>query len=228
MHQNLASINEIDEALVRDDYPRIKEEALSLKANAISLQDADLASLGLNSEKDDVFDKYAAAQAESADAIASAARDRDAGAVLYGVQRMLDSACVVCHTDFRETDIGRTPPVLFMRTLLSSVQSINRGIAMSDFALIAREAREIGAIAHTLTWSQVIEMMFSVKDPAEKVEFRGYFETLSTQAIQVEHAATQRDFAMIAAATQRMLKNGCVSCHAKFRKEIRERAERRR
>ena len=66
--------------------------------------------------------------------------------------------------------------------------------------------------------------MFSVKDPAEKTEFRGYFETLSTQAIGVEQAATQRDPRMIAAAAQRMMKNGCISCHAKFRKEIRERA----
>ena len=228
MHQNLAAINEIDEALVRDDYARIEKNAAHLKSNAALLKDADLASLGLNPEKDEVFDKYVAAQAESADAIASAARGADAGAVLLGVQRLFDGSCVACHADFREADEGRTPPVLFMRSLLSSVQSINRGIAMDDYALIAREAREIGAVAHILTWSQVIEAMFYVKDPAEKTEFRGYFETLSTQAIQVERAATQRDSGMIAAATQRMMKNGCIACHARFRKEIKESGERRR
>jgi HPt (histidine-containing phosphotransfer) domain-containing protein len=228
MHENLAAINEIEEALVRDDYGRVETEAAHLKSNAGLLKDVDLASLGLDPKKDASFDKHLAAQAESADAIADGAQRRDAAAVLLGVQRLFDDSCVVCHADFREADQGRTPPVLFMRSLLSSVQSINRGIAMDDYSLVAREAREIGAIAHILTWSQVIEAMFLVKDPAEKTEFRGYFEALSTGAIQVERAATERNAAMISAATQRMLREGCVTCHTKFREEIRESAKRRR
>jgi mono/diheme cytochrome c family protein len=234
MHENLAAINEIEEALVRDDYGRVESQAAHLKSNARFLEGVDLASLGLDPKKDATFDKYLAAQAESADAIANAAKGSDAGAVLLGVQRLFDDSCVVCHAEFREADQGRTPPVLFMRSLLSSVQSINRGMAsvqsinrgmaMDDYSLVAREAREIGAVAHILTWSQVIEAMFSVKEPAEKTEFRSHFETLSTTAIQVERAATERNSAMISAATQRMLREGCVGCHTKFREEIRERA----
>lgn len=226
MHENLAAINEIEEALVRDEYGRIEAEAAHLKSNARWLEGADLASLGLDPKKDAIFDKYLTAQVQSADSIVKAAQGRDAGAVLLGVQRLFDDACVVCHADFREADQGRTPPVLFMRTLLSSVQSINRGMAMDDYSLVAREAREIGAVAHILTWSQVIEAMFAVKEPAEKTEFRSYFETLSSTAIEVEQAATDRNPMMISAAAQRMLREGCVGCHTKFREEIRKRAAR--
>jgi cytochrome c556 len=226
MHQNLAAINEIQEAVVRDDYKRVAMGASKLKSNAESLGKIELASLGLDPSKGEAFDEYLSAQTRAADSIAKAVAARDAAGVLLGVRQVFDEACVACHADFRESDEGRTPPVLFMRSLLSSVQSVNRGIAMDDFALVAREAREIGAIAHILTWTQVIESMFRVKDPAERAEFRSHFQTLSTQAIHVERAATERDARMVSEATERMLKEGCVACHDQFRKEIKERSQR--
>ena len=143
MHQNLAAINAIDEALIRDDFSGVESHAEHLKSNARLMKDADLASLGLDPEKDADFDKYLRSQVESADFIANAARNKDSKSALLGVQRLFDGACVDCHADFRESDEGRTPPVLFMRSMLSSVQSINRGIVMDDYALVAREAREI-------------------------------------------------------------------------------------
>lgn len=224
MHQNLAAINEIEEAVIRDDYARVATGASTLKTNAELLEDADLASLGLDPAKDAAFDEYLSAQAQSAGSIAKAAATKDADAVLLGMKTLFGEACIGCHADFRESDEGRTPPVLFMRSFLSSLQSVNRGIALNDYALVAREAREIGAIAHILTWTQVIESMFMVVDPAEQAEFRGHFETLSTQAIRVERAAIAREPRMISAATERMMKEGCVRCHDQFRKEIKERS----
>ncbi|MBW2692510.1 MAG: cytochrome c [Deltaproteobacteria bacterium] len=64
-----------------------------------------------------------------------------------------------------------------------------------------------------------------VEDPSDQNEFRGYFETLSSQAIHLEHAAVQRNPKMVSAATQRMLNDGCVSCHESFRDDIRERVK---
>jgi len=226
MHENLASVNQIAEAVAREDYARVAQEASILRANAESMQDLDLASLGLDASRDSQFDEYLAAQARVAAKIASAAGRRQAGDVLVGIEEVFDSACVACHETFRETDEGRTTPVLFMRTLLSSIQGINRGIAMNDFALVAREAREIGAMAHVFSWSQVIEGIFPVSDPAEKTEFRGYFETLSAQASQVEGAALKRDGALIARSTRRMMVEGCVACHTKFRETVAARSRR--
>jgi len=226
MHQNLAAIDQIQEAVIRDDYPRVARGAATLQENAKSLAKIDLASIGLDPAKDFSFDRYLDAQTRAATAIAKAGGARDAGAVLLGVKALFDDACVACHADFRESDEGRTPPVLFMRSLLSSVQSVNRGVVTDDFARVAREAREIGAIAHILTWTQVIESMFAVEDPVEQAKFRSHFQTLSTEAILVERAATERDSRLISEAAQRMLQEGCVRCHDEFRAQIRERARR--
>ncbi|MBW2576664.1 MAG: hypothetical protein JRE38_01205 [Deltaproteobacteria bacterium] len=225
MHQSLTAINEINEAVVRDNYKRVGKGAETLKANAKSLKGIDIKSLQLDPKKKVEFNRFLTAQRRAADSILSAAALEDATAVLLGVNVLIDDACVACHSEFRETDAGRTPRALFMRSLLSSVQSVNRGIAMNDYGLIAREAREIGATAHILTWTQVIETIFLVEDPSDQNEFRGYFETLSSQAIHLEHAAAQRNPKMVSAATRRMLNDGCVSCHESFRDDIRERVE---
>jgi len=225
MHENLAAINQIVEAVVREDYAVVNKGAGILRANAVSMKGLDFESLRLDGKKGGKFDRYLAAQSQSTGAIESAANLGDADAVLQGVKLLIDESCVACHAEFRETDESRTPRVLFMRSLLSSVQSVNRGIALDDYALVAREAREIAALAHILTWSQVIESMFMVKDPADQAEFRGYFETLSSQAIRVEHAATERNPRMVSTATQRMLTEGCVRCHEGFREDIKERVK---
>ena len=225
MHQNMAAINEIDEAVVRDDYERVEKGAATLKTNANSMKGIDLKSLQLDPTKGTEFNRFLTAQRRAADSILNAAALEDAAAVLLGVNKLIDDACVACHSELRETDAGRTPRALFMRSLLSSVQSVNRGMAMDDYGLVAREAREIGAIAHILTWTQVIETIFLVEDPADRNEFRGYFETLSSQAVRVEHAAAQGDPKMTSAATRRMLNDGCVGCHERFRDGIRERAK---
>ena len=225
MHQNLAAINEIYEAIVRGDYERVEKGATTLKTNASTMKGIDLKSLQLDAKKGTEFNRFLTAQHRAADSIAKAATSEDAAAVLLGVNLLIDDACVACHSEIRETDAGRTPRALFMRSLLSSVQSVNRGIAMNDYGLIAREAREIGATAHILTWNQVIETIFMVEDPEDRDEFRGYFETLSSQAIRVEHAAAEKNPKMISAATRSMLNNGCVSCHERFRDGIRERAK---
>jgi len=225
MHQNLAAVNEIDEGVVYDDFARVKKGAVTLKANAAAIDGKDFASLHLTQNKKDVFEGYLSTQKRIADEISKAAGRKNAKAVLQGIKELIDGACVKCHSEFRERDEGRTPRVLFMRSLLSSVRLLNRGIAMDDYALVAREAREIGATAHILTWSQVVESMFLVDDPEDRAEFRQYFETLSSQAIRVEHAATQRDSKMVSAATELMLAEGCVGCHDQFRDEIKERVK---
>jgi len=106
-----------------------------------------------------------------------------------------------------------------MRTLLGSVQDMNRGVVMNDFALVAREAREMGAIADIFSWSQVIEDMFKIADPDERSAFRGHLDRLSAEAIRIESAAVERDGLAVTQALHRMLEEGCLSCHKRFRKK---------
>jgi cytochrome c556 len=219
MHENLAVVNRIDEALARDDFGRIRQEAAHLKTSAAELKGFDLAQLGLDPGRDARFDEYLSAQQGAANAIAAAARREDAPAVLREVEHLFRDACLRCHTDFRESQALHKPPVLFMRNLLASVKSMNRGIVMNDFALVAREARQMGAVADIFTWTQVMESMFEIASPEERIVFRGHLDRLSAEAIRIESAAVERNALEVTQALRRMLQEGCLSCHARFRKK---------
>lgn len=216
MHDNLAALNSIYEALSRSSYDTIASEARHLASDAEWLEKADLDRFGLDAARDEEFDRHARRQARASREIGAAAEQRDASAVLAAVERLTVDACMGCHADFREEQTLRTPPVLFMRSLLRSVETINRGMATNDFALIAREAREIGAVAHVFRWTQVIEMMFGVSEPGELTRFQAYLDQLSSQAARVEGTAVQRDGEKIAASVRELMEKGCVGCHAEF------------
>lgn len=217
MHENLAVINRIDDAVTRGDYDRIPQEVVHLKANAHEMKKFDLSDLGLDPDRDAEFDGLLTAQMKAADAIGIAAEREDAPAVLFGVQQLFRDACIRCHENFRNTQALHAPSVILMRTMLGIVQDMNRGLARTDYAQIAREARKLEAMADVFTTSQVIDEMFEIDDPAERLEFRHYLHRLSTEAIRVESSAVGRDSNEIALALRRMMEEGCISCHKRFR-----------
>ncbi len=219
MHENLALINRIDEAIVRDDLGPIQRDAAHLKANAEELKLLDLSQMELGNKRGARFDEYLSAQANVADAIAAAAAGGNASDVVQEVARLFQDACIRCHADFREARALHKPRVLFMRRLLSSVQNMNRGVAMTDFALVAREARNLETLADIFTWNQVVESMFEIEDPAARIDFRKHLQRLSTEAIRIESATTTRDESKVNQAVSRMLQDGCLACHRQFRKK---------
>jgi cytochrome c556 len=219
MHENLAALNDIIEGIARDDYELIERKAIHLRTSATAMKELDLASVGLDRQRDGRFDAHLEALENAAGSIRSASAQKDAGGVLLGVQQAFDRGCVPCHDDFRERHSERTPPVLFMRNILSSVEAMNRGLAMNDFTLIAREAREITAIGRVFMWAQVVEVMFEIVDPEERLRFRDYLRQLDSHASRVEGAALDRNSKAVTAAMRNMFEEGCLPCHQRFRKD---------
>jgi hypothetical protein len=165
MHENLAALNEIVEGVARDDYQTVEKNAQALDERAQRMRGLDLRSVGLDVRGDSEFSRHLDAQQAAADAIQSASRRKNAPDVLSGVQLLLESACISCHQRFRKEYVERTPPVLFMRTLLSSTMTMSRGLVTEDYSVIAREAREISSIARVFNWSQVAESLFGARRP---------------------------------------------------------------
>lgn len=225
MHENLALIDRIDEAVVRGNLRPIRQDAAHLKANAKELKLLDLSFFELGAKRGSRFEEYLSAQTNGADAIADAAAGGDGPKVLREVARLFQDACIRCHQDFREANALHKPRVLFMRTLLGSVKNMNRGVAMTDFALVAREARKLETIADIFTWNQVIESMFELEDPADRNDFREHLRRLSTEAIRIESAAAARDASEVSRALSQMLQDGCLACHRQFRKETQSGAQ---
>lgn len=218
MYENLSAVNRILEAVAREDFPRIGPEVSHLRKNATHLREIRLDSVGLDAARDDRFDALLTAQERIASRIGQAAESGDAAGVLVGVRALFDEACVRCHEEFREKAILREPSVLLMRNFLGAVQDMNRGLALADYALVAREARQVEAIADVFAWSQVSEALFRIQDAKDQEEFRKYLQRLSAAAVRLEGAAVSRDPSRIAEALYGMLREGCVSCHTRFRK----------
>lgn len=219
MHENLARVNDIVEAVAREDYEAIARRARQLDESARMLADIDLDSLGLDRGRNVEFDGFLSAQQRAAEAMLRAGEARDADGVLRGVKQLFDKACLPCHREFRAQYGERTPQVLFMRTLLSAATTMNWGLAMEDYSVIAREAREISTIARVFGFAQISESMFNVTTAAEQERFRAFMVRLVDEATRVEGAAFARDAERVTEAVRTMLAEGCVPCHARFRKE---------
>jgi cytochrome c556 len=202
MLENLASLNQIGEAVALEDFERVKQVASGLRASASVLQKIDMASLGVDPGRDAAFDAYLEAQKQAAKAIAAAANGQDGAAVFLAVQQLTTDACLACHKNFREREN-------LMRT--------NRGVMLDDLELVARRAYEIQSVGRVLGWDQVIEATFGVSDATEQGEFREFLRRMTAQAGRIEKAAAENRVRDIAEASRRMWTEGCLSCHEQFR-----------
>ena len=217
MLENLASLNEIGEAVALEDFERVKRAAADLQARAVTMQKIDVATLGVDPGHGPAFNGFLMAQQQASKAVAAAADGNDGAAVLLAVERLTTSACLGCHTTFRDRENLMRTSVLFMTTFLHSWQDINRGVMTNDFELVARRAYEIQTVARVLSWGQVIEATFGVSDADEQGEFRDFLRRMTAQASRVEKAATDGRLPDIAEATRRMWTDGCLGCHERFR-----------
>jgi cytochrome c556 len=219
MLQNLGSMQEIHEGVALGDYERVTAAGRELSARATRLKGADIATFKIDPARDAQFDGFLAAQLEAARGVEDAGKARDARGVVLAVESMYRNACLSCHATFREPASMLRPATLFMTNFLVAQREIHRGLSTRDHSLVARQARELEAMARVLAWDQVIESTFVISDPAARAEFRGFLNRLGLAANQLERAASDEDPSAQLEAWRAMWQDGCVACHERFRPE---------
>ena len=217
MLENLGDVNHIGEGVALEDFDTVAQAGKDLKARAQKLRLVDLESIGLDRSLDAEFRRYLSAQEKAADSILAAAEREDPSGALEGVERLYTTACLPCHKEFRERANLLSPSVLFMTTYLTAWQDMNRGLAIDDYTLVRRRAREIEAMGRVIAWDQVIQMTFGLTDPKERKGFRQILDRVSEHALQIEQAASEENGDRVSIAMREMWEKGCISCHDKFR-----------
>lgn len=218
MLEQLESLQEIGEGVALGDYAKIERAAQALRAGAKELESLDLSTVGLDPARDKAFDAYAAAQDEAARLIEEAAKKKDARETIARLRRLKDKACLSCHRDFREKARLLKTSVLFMTNILSAWKDMNRGLAVNDLQFVAQRAREVVALSRVLSWNEVIQKTFNVKESGRQKTFRNYVGQLNLQASRIERAALSGHTADVMDAMQRMWDRGCIPCHDDFRR----------
>ena len=215
---NLAAVNDIGEGVALDDYEMVSRAAVDLLERARRMKKLDTAALELDPAQRAQFDAFLGAQEEAAESVRLAAAGKDSSTVVLGLQSLLGNACLPCHATFREPANRLRPGVLFMTSFLSSWKEINRGLSMNDFSAVTRQARELSTVGRVLSWDQVIQSTFDI-DGAEDLEmFRGYLNRFLTEAARIETASEARSAVDVIKASRKMLDDGCLACHRRFRK----------
>ncbi len=217
MLENLSDVDQIGQGIAVEDHALVERAARRLGRRAERIKRIDIEVFGLDAARDAQFDAYLTVQSRATAAIADAAKQQDVRAALQGMRQLIQSGCMGCHRDFREPAQLLRPPVLLMTTFLNAWREIIRGLAMNDFSLVERQAREIQTAERALNQGPVIDEAFGPHDPQVREVFRSYLRHVSLQATEIERAATEEDGARVAHAVQEMWEGGCISCHERFR-----------
>ena len=217
MLENLGEIDDIGAALSVDDYGRVAEAARSLQARAIAMKVDGEAPPGFDKQQAPAWDEFLAAQETTALAVLTAAENEDGDGIMRGVEAMFRDSCVACHAVFREPQQRLSGSVLFMSSFLAAWRDINRGLSLRDFALVGRRARELEAMAKTLSWDQVIQSAFGIESAANLRVFRRYVHQVAVISARIEAAAQSEDAGKVVEATRQLWTNGCIACHDRFR-----------
>ncbi len=217
MLENLGEIDDIGAALSVDDFGRVAEAAQSLQSRASAMKVHGEAPPGLDKQHAPAWDVFLTAQETTALAVLTAANDENGDAVMRGVEAMFRDSCLACHAVFREPQQRLSASVLFMSSFLAAWRDINRGLALRDFALIDRRARELEAMAKTLSWDQVIQSAFAIDSTADLRIFRQLVHQVAVTSSRIEAAAQSEDAGKVVEATRQLWTNGCIACHDRFR-----------
>jgi cytochrome c556 len=217
MLENLGEIDDIGAALSVDDFGRVAEAAESLQSRAIAMKVHGEAPPGFEKKEAPAWDEFLTAQETTALAALTAAKEEDGDAVMRAVEAMFRDSCIACHAAFREPQQRLSGSVLFMSSFLAAWRDINRGLSLRDFALIGRRARELEAMAKTLSWDQVIQSAFAIESAADLRVFRRYVHQVAVTSSRIEAAAQSEDAVKVVEATRQLWTNGCIACHDRFR-----------
>ncbi|MBW2395816.1 MAG: hypothetical protein JRG95_16280 [Deltaproteobacteria bacterium] len=217
MLRNLAAVERMGEGIAVDEFGGVQDAAKDLEKWAAALKEEDVVQFGLDPAMDAKWDALLSAQQESARSIRKAAEDEDARGVLLGIQLLHQNACLACHTTFREPFGRKAPSTMFMTSFLSSWREMQRGLALADYSLIARQAREMQSLARVMSWDAVIESTFDIPEPQERKAFRKIVNGLAVSASRIERAATEEDAGAVLDSIRKSWEDGCIACHEQFR-----------
>jgi len=218
MLENLGEIDDIGWGLALDNFGRVRAAAQSLQSRASAMKVHGKAPPGLDKQQATAWDDFLTAQETAALAVLAAAKERDGDGVMRAVEGMFQNACLACHAAFREPQQRLSGSVLFMSSFFAAWRDINRGLSLRDFALIARRARELEAMAMTLSWDQVIQSAFAIESAADRKLFRQFVHQIAVSSSRIEAAAQSEDAGKVAEASRQLWTNGCIACHDVFRK----------
>lgn len=218
MLDNLSSINRIGEAVALEDFEQVEQSARALMQRADAMRDVDLASVGVDPARKPQWDAFLMAQRESARLVESAAAEEDATAVMKASRDLFGNACLGCHASFRDPARLLLPSVHVMTGFLATWRDMNRGLAVNDFNLIEVRARELATLTGVIATDEMIESAFGIGGSKTRRQFRGFLREVTQNAERIEAAAQQEDLAAVLDASQGMWTDGCLACHAKFRR----------
>jgi len=218
MLENLGEIDDIGSALALDDFRRVRDAAQSLQSRARAMKVHGQAPPGFDKLQAPAWDAFLTAQESTALAVLTAAKEEDGDAVMRGVEAMFQNSCLPCHAAFREPQQRLSGSVLFMSSFMAAWRDMNRGLALRDFSLIGRRARELEAMAKTLSWDQVIQTAFAIESAEDRKLFRQLVHQVTVIASRIEDAAISEDAGKVVEASRQLWTNGCIACHQRFRR----------
>ena len=218
MLESLGAIDEIGWGLAVADFERVGSAAQTLQSRASAMKVHGKAQPGMDKQQAAAWDAFLTAQETAALAVLTAAKEKDGDAVMGGVQKLFLNACLPCHATFREPMQRLSGSVLFMSSFIDAWRDMNRGLALRDFDLIGRRARELEAMAKTLSWDQVIQSAFAIQSAEDRKAFRQFVHQVVVTSSRIEAAAQAEDAGKVVEASRQLWINGCMACHQRFRR----------
>ena len=218
MLDNLAAIDDIGSGVALDDFGQVGAAAQVLQSRASAMKVHDKVPPGFDKQYAPVWDAFLTAQETAALTVLTAAKEKDGDAVMRAVEEMFQNACLPCHATFREPQQRLSGSVLFMSSFIAAWRDMNRGLSLRDFSLIGRRARELEAMAKTLSWDQVIQSAFAIESAADRKVFRKFVHQVTVISSRIDIAAQSEDADKVVEATRQLWTNGCIACHQRFRK----------
>lgn len=218
MFESLAAIDEIGWGVAVEDFERVGSAAQTLQSRASAMKAHANTQPGIDKQQAAAWGVFLTAQETAALAALAAAKEKNGDAVMGAVQQMFQSACLPCHATFREPMQRLSGSVLFMSSFIDAWRDMNRGLALRDFALIGRRAREVEAMARTLSWDQVIQSAFAIQSAEDRKTFRQFVHQVAVSSVRIEAAAQAEDAGKVLEASRQLWANGCMACHRRFRR----------
>jgi cytochrome c556 len=218
MLENLTAVNRIGEGLALEDWDQIEDAARELRSRAVSMRLLDLETLHMDRSQDALWDAFLLAQEQAAREISLGVRNADANAVLKSTRDLVGNACLGCHAGFRDPQNRLRGSVLFMTSFLAFWQEINRGMMIRDFDLMGRRARELSALTAIVGSDENVESEFGLGGPRQQRQFREFLAVVAGSADAIAAAADAKDPGAALQSSFTMWADGCVGCHAKFRR----------
>ncbi len=218
MLDNLGSINRIGRAVALEDFAQVEKSARNLIERADSMRELNLETVDIDPKQDPAWDSFLIAQRSSAEGIIAAANAEDATAVMVATQNLFGSVCLGCHAVFREPARLLRTEVHVMTGFLSAWHDINRGMAMNDYNLVALRSRDIATLTGLISTDEMLEDVFGIGGPKTQRQFRGFLLEVTSNASHIESAAKEENLFAVLEASRNLWTNGCLACHAKFRR----------